>query len=117
MILGGPGQTQTARVYGGFVAVVEMFCEHRGIPYTSHRIPAWKKRFTGNGAAKKGAVIAVCRQLGFRPIDNNEADALGILHVAVDACPLLVPSPGPRPSRKKRQPSASGLPSIDGNPF
>ncbi len=117
VILGGAGQTQTARVYGGFVAVVEMFCEHRAIPYTMHRIGAWKKRFTGNGAAKKDDVIAVCRQLGFKPIDNNEADALGILHVALDACPVLAPSPAPKSARRPARRAAAVSATADGNPF
>jgi Holliday junction resolvasome RuvABC endonuclease subunit len=117
VILSGPGQTQTARVYGGFVAVVEMFCEHRRIPYTLHRIGAWKKRFTGNGAARKDDVIAVCRQLGFKPVDSNEADALGILHVALDACPTLTPSPPPKAARRPAKRAAAVSATADGNPF
>ena len=47
-------------------------------------------------------VIAVCRQLGFKPVDNNEADALGILHVATGNCPVLT-NPV---SRKVKRPKA-----------
>lgn len=112
VILSGPGQTQTARVYGGFVATVEMYCEHRQIAYHLHRIGAWKKRFTGNGAAKKPDVIAVCKQLGFNPVDSNEADALAILHVALGQCPLLT---NPTPSRKAARRPAQ-MPQV-GDPF
>lgn len=97
VILSGPGQTQTARVYGGFVATLEAFCARRDIPTTLHRIGTWKKLFTGNGAAKKPEIIAVCQQLGFKPADDNEADAIGILHVAIRQCPLLTPPPGKAP--------------------
>ena len=96
VILSGAGQTQTARVYGGFVAIVEAFCESHQIPYHPIRIGTWKKHFTGNGAAKKDQIIAVCRQIGYRPVDSNEADALGILHVATGNCPLLTNSPAPK---------------------
>lgn len=97
----GTGQTQTARVYGGFVATVEAFCEHHQINYRSINIGTWKKHFTGNGAAKKPQIIDVCKSLGFKPADDNEADAIGILHVATGNCPVLTPVYPKKPTRLK----------------
>ena len=38
---------------------------------------------TGKGNADKKAVIEAVRRLGFNPSDDNEADALALLHWAV----------------------------------
>jgi Holliday junction resolvasome RuvABC endonuclease subunit len=118
VIRSGPGQTQTARVYGGFVATLEAFCEHHQMPYHPVGIGTWKKHFTGAGNAQKDRTIEVCKMLGYKPRDDNEADALGILHYATGNCPVLTPSPGPK--RKVRTNRASGnfYPQpVDGMPF
>lgn len=83
--------TQAAHVYGGLKACVEAFGEHHSLTYTPVGVGVWKKRFTGNGAARKEHVIDQCRRMGFDPQDDNEADALGILHYATDRCPILTP--------------------------
>ena len=42
------------------------------------------KRFiTGKGNASKLEVIKAVKALGHRPIDDNEADALSLLHLAM----------------------------------
>jgi Holliday junction resolvasome RuvABC endonuclease subunit len=42
-----------------------------------------KKHATGRGNADKAAMIAAMRTKGFRPADDNEADALALHGVAV----------------------------------
>ncbi len=111
----GPNQVASAHCFGALRALVELFAFHHQIELKPVGVSAWKKRFTGNGAAKKDDVIAVCRQLGFKPADDNEADALGILHVALDACPVLAPSPAPKRAAKARK--TAPVPAADGNPF
>ena len=43
-----------------------------------------KKHATGKGNAGKDAVIAAMRAAGFKPSDDNEADALALLAWALD---------------------------------
>ena len=42
-----------------------------------------KKHATGKGNANKAAMIATMQALGFQPADDNEADALALLHLAM----------------------------------
>ena len=42
-----------------------------------------KRHVTGKGNADKQAVIDAVRKLGFAPADDNEADALALLHWAL----------------------------------
>jgi Holliday junction resolvasome RuvABC endonuclease subunit len=42
-----------------------------------------KRHITGKGNADKSAVIAAVKMLGFNPADDNEADALALLHWAI----------------------------------
>lgn len=46
------------------------------------RIQVWKKHFAGHGGASKAMVINACRDRGWTPKNDNEADALGILDYA-----------------------------------
>lgn len=114
----GPGQVKSAHVFGALEALVELFAFHHQIELHAIGVGTWKKRFTGNGAAKKDDVIAVCRQLGFKPVDDNEADALGILHCAVNACPVLTPSPKAKALKRPLIKPGPVLPEHhDGQPF
>jgi Holliday junction resolvasome RuvABC endonuclease subunit len=72
-----------AHVYGGFLAQLEIFCDVNRIRLIPVSVGTIKKSFTGNGRAKKEAVIAEARRRGFRPADDNEADSLAILHFAI----------------------------------
>lgn len=72
-----------AHAYGGFLATLTAWCEHHGIPYSSATVGAIKRHATGKGNADKAAVIAAMRALGFDPADDNEADALALLHWAI----------------------------------
>lgn len=87
-VVGGvPGQVYAAQVYGGFVAVLQLFAEHHDIPYQGYNVSTIKKAWTGKGNATKHMMIARCRTLGFNPKDDNEADAIALLHVALDRVP------------------------------
>lgn len=91
-----------AHVFGGMLATMQAFGEHHQIPYEGFGVSTIKKRFAGHGKATKGDMIAQCRALGFTPADDNEADAIALLHVATDRCPILTPS-GASPKVRKRK--------------
>jgi hypothetical protein len=90
LVVGGvPGQVYAAQIYGGFVAILMVFCEHHQLTYEGVHVGTIKKRWTGNGAAKKHDMIARCVELGFKPENDNEADAIALLHIACDKVPAL----------------------------
>ena len=68
-----------AHIYGGFLATLTGWCEHRLIPYQGVPVGTIKKFITGKGNADKQAVIDAVRARGFSPADDNEADAIAIL--------------------------------------
>jgi crossover junction endodeoxyribonuclease RuvC len=84
----GPG-VLVAHIYGGFVATLQAFCEHHQIEYVGYGVGTVKKAWTGNGAARKEQMVARCRELGFEPEDDNEADAIALLHLATGRVPKL----------------------------
>ena len=71
-----------AHAYGGFLATLTAWCEHHLIPYSGVPVGTIKRHATGKGNADKAAVIAVVRALGYSPTDDNEADAIALLHWA-----------------------------------
>lgn len=73
--------TDAAHVYGGLLATLTAWCEHRGIPYSGVPVGSIKKHATGKGNANKDAMIAAAIARGFAPVDDNEADALALLHM------------------------------------
>jgi len=75
--------TDAAHTYGGFLATLTSWCEHHAIPYQGVPVGTIKRHATGKGNAGKDAVIAAMRAKGFNPADDNEADALAILHWAL----------------------------------
>lgn len=74
--------TTAAHVYGGFLAHLAAWCEHRKVPYRGVPVGTIKRHIAGKGNARKDDVIAAVRALGFSPADDNEADALALLHWA-----------------------------------
>jgi Holliday junction resolvasome RuvABC endonuclease subunit len=76
--------TDAAHVYGGLLATLTKWCEANRIPYCGVPVGTIKKSFTGNGNAKKPAMIAECEKRGYKPADDNEADAIAILHYWLD---------------------------------
>lgn len=72
-----------AHAYGGFLAHLGAWCEHQRIPYLGVPVGTIKKHATGKGNAGKADVIAAMRALGHSIDDDNEADALALLHWAI----------------------------------
>ncbi len=74
-----------AHAYGGFLGQLGSFCEHHRIPYQGVPVGTIKRFITGKGNASKEAVISAIAELGHCPVDDNEADALALLHWAINA--------------------------------
>lgn len=72
--------TTAAHVYGGFMAVLTQWCEKHGIPYAGVPVGTIKKSWTNNGNSGKKKMIDEAKKRGFNPTDDNEADALALLH-------------------------------------
>lgn len=73
-----------AHAYGGFLATLTAWCEHHGIPYQGVPVGTIKKHATGKGNASKDDMVASVRVRGHTPADDNEADALALLHWAIE---------------------------------
>jgi Holliday junction resolvasome RuvABC endonuclease subunit len=73
-----------AHAYGGFMAHLTAWCEHHDIPYQGVPVGTIKKHATGKGNASKDDMIAAMRRKRYMPADDNEADALALLHWAID---------------------------------
>lgn len=69
-----------AHVYGGLLGILTSYLEQKEIPYEGVPVGQIKKFWTGKGNADKAAMIGFARQRGFDPEDDNEADALALLH-------------------------------------
>lgn len=76
--------TDAAHAYGGFLATLTAWCEHHQIPYQGIPVGTIKKYATGKGNASKEDVIAAMRAQGHQPVDDNEADALALLYLALE---------------------------------
>lgn len=72
-----------AHAYGGFLGQLGSFCEYHGIPYQGVPVGTIKRHATGKGNASKGDMVAAANRRGHAPADDNEADALAILHWAI----------------------------------
>lgn len=75
---------EAAEMAWGYVAVIKMWCADHELPIRGVHISSWKKFVTGNGKATKDDVIFAVKRLGFKPIDDNHADAIGILAYATE---------------------------------
>lgn len=76
--------TDAAHLYGGFLAMLTAWCEQNSIPYEGVPVGTIKRHVTGKGNADKTAVVEAIRARGFKPADDNEADAIAILLWAID---------------------------------
>lgn len=76
--------TDAAHVYGGLQAVLTSFCEENDIPYESVPVGTIKKFWTGKGNANKDAMITECGNRAIHVADDNEADAVALLHFATE---------------------------------
>jgi hypothetical protein len=76
--------TDAAHVHGGLLATLTSWCEQQSVPYQGVPVGTIKRFITGKGNADKQAVIEAVRARGYRPSDDNEADAIAILLWAID---------------------------------
>lgn len=76
--------TDAAHLFGGFLATLSSWCEQFGIPYQGVPVGTIKRFIAGKGNADKAAVIEAIRGRGFKPADDNEADAIAILLWAIE---------------------------------
>lgn len=86
--------TAAAHVYGGLVAVAQLVCKERDIPYEGVPVGTIKKHATGKGNANKSAMVDAALNLyaphvsgvepgGYLPITDNMADALALADYAL----------------------------------
>ena len=73
-----------AHVYGGFLAHLTAWAEQHQIPYQGVPVGTIKRHATGKGNASKEEMLEAMRRKGHQPVDDNAADALAILHWALD---------------------------------
>ncbi len=73
-----------AHAYGAFQAITHMVCDSFNVDAIGVNLATVKKSFTGSGRAKKADMVAEANARGFRPETDNDADALAILHWAVE---------------------------------
>ncbi len=76
-----------AHAYGGFLATLTSFCEEWSIPYQGHPVGSIKRHVTGTVKGKKDGVIAAIKARYPHVKDDNEADALALLSLALDQPP------------------------------
>ena len=77
----------TARKLMSIAAMTEFVCRRNGTRYFEANNASWRKHFIGKGGGKgqvlKAMTVEACRDRGWSPRDDNEADALGLLDYAV----------------------------------
>lgn len=88
--------------YGGFLAHLTAFAEGKSLPYQGVHWGTIKKFATGRGNAGKQDMIDAMVARGHNPSDDNEADALSLLHWALEQygggeCKPARPEPQPAP--------------------
>ncbi|MGD9727902.1 MAG: hypothetical protein AB7L09_01305 [Nitrospira sp.] len=97
-----------AHAYGGYLSHLTAFCDTSEIPYEGVGVGTIKKRATGNGAATKEMMVSAAQErIGVKPTDDNEADALWLLVLMVEAEGLEWPGGNvemPPPKTKKSSP-------------
>lgn len=79
----GPGQVLAAHAYGGFRAMLEMVADQHRVSLVPFGVGQIKKHWTGSGVAKKDEMLTQAKARGFAAVDDNNADALAILHLAI----------------------------------
>ena len=71
-------------MFGGLLATLTAWAETAGVPYQGVPVGTIKRFATGKGNAGKEAVEAAMRERGYRPADDNEADAIALLLWAME---------------------------------
>lgn len=100
----GPGQVLAAHAYGGFRAMLEMLADQHRLTLVPFGVGQIKKHWTGSGVAKKDEMVMQATVRGFRAVDDNNADALAILHLAIarEKGEWSAPATKPKAKRKPR---------------
>lgn len=75
---------QAQHMYGSLMGHLQTTCTELNIPYTGLEVGTIKKFWSGRGNAKKDEMIHAARLKGFNPASEDEADALAVLHLALD---------------------------------
>ena len=85
-----------AKAYCGLRAVMLMECEAHGVEVIGAAVGTIKKSFTGKGNATKQEMIDVaCVKYGNHITDDNEADDLAILELAIQNNKCIPPTTQP----------------------
>ena len=71
--------TEAAHVFGGFMYMLAAVCDKMQIPSRGINVVTIKKHMTGKCNANKQEMILAAYERNFDPVDDNEADALGVL--------------------------------------
>lgn len=98
--------TIAAHVYGGLLATLKVWCLEKHMECHGVGVGQIKKFWTGRGNADKGAMIAEAYARGFAPVDDNEADALALLHMRLVEGPI-VGSTNKTKTRRKAEAAAA----------
>jgi Holliday junction resolvasome RuvABC endonuclease subunit len=73
-----------AKCYCGLLAILLTECEAKGISYKGVHVGTIKKSATSKGNATKDEMIQAAVALGYAPKDDNEADAIHLLHLFIN---------------------------------
>jgi len=73
---------QAAHIYGGFEAMLQVWCEVNRVRMVCVSPMTIKKHWTGKGNVDKKAMMAEAVRRGMKPVDDNHADALALLSLA-----------------------------------
>ncbi|MGF1660554.1 MAG: hypothetical protein ACFCUS_14115 [Rubrimonas sp.] len=76
--------TDASHLYGGWLAILEVWCEQKSVAYRGVPVGTIKKFATGKGNADKAAMVVAMRARGHTPSDDNEADAIALLLWAIE---------------------------------
>ena len=70
--------------YGALSGTLMAWCEENSIQYSSVPVGQIKRSWTGRGNASKQEMIAEANRRGFDVVDDNNADALALLHCVLE---------------------------------
>jgi len=98
----GPGQVLAAHAYGGFRAMLEMVADQHRVTLVPFGVGQIKKHWTGSGVAKKDDMVMQATVRRFRVVDDNNADALAILHLAIASEKGEWSAPAAKPKRARK---------------
>lgn len=73
-----------ARAYCGYLAILQSYCYTHDIKCEGVGVTTIKKFWAGYGKASKEMMIKEANKRGFDVINENEADALALLHYVID---------------------------------